>query len=71
MKLVSDWRKAWKWISVQCMTLALVVQPVWLTLPDDLRASAPSWIMHGVTALLLIGGIIGRLIDQPSAKDAP
>lgn len=67
MKLVDDVKNAWKWFSVQAMTLASVIQIAWITLPMDMKQLIPSTIMGGMVVIILVGGIIGRLIDQPKA----
>lgn len=64
MKLVDDWKDAWKWISVNCMVLAGVVQTAWISIPDDLRSTMPSYIVHALTIGLLLMGVAGRLIKQ-------
>lgn len=69
MKLDPNWRQCWRWISVHCMTLALAVQGAWLAVPDDLRALVPAWAGYAVTAVLLVAGIAGRLINQGAHDD--
>lgn len=64
VKLVEDWRKAHKWLSTQCMTLAAAVQGAWLYIPDDMRQSIPSKLVTGVTIGLMLLGVVGRLIKQ-------
>lgn len=66
MHMVDDWKQAWKWISINCMALAAVIQTTWLSLPDDLREMAPKNIVHWITITLLVLGIAGRLIKQGS-----
>lgn len=63
--LIPDWRDAWRWFSVQAMTLAVALQGAWLAVPDDLRVTVPPLVAHGITIGLLVFGIVGRLIDQP------
>lgn len=65
-RLVKGWKQSWKWFSVQCMTLSGVVQGTWITLPDDIRAGGPPWLIPGIAIGLLVLGVIGRLIDQES-----
>lgn len=65
MRLVSDWKRAHRWYSTQAPALAVALLVTWQTLPDDLRAQAPHWLQIGVLVVLLLGGIAGRLIDQP------
>lgn len=69
MRLVTNWKRAWRWISVQAMVLAGALQGAWMFVPDDLRASIPPGVVQGFTIVLLTLGVIGRLVDQtPKAK---
>jgi homoaconitase/3-isopropylmalate dehydratase large subunit len=67
MKLIENWRHAWRFLSVQAMTLAIALQGVWLNLPDDLRVHVPDRLAATVTAALLVLGLIGRLFQQRGA----
>jgi membrane-anchored protein YejM (alkaline phosphatase superfamily) len=64
MKLIDEWRKAWKWFSVQAMVLAGTAQAAWMAMPDDLKASLPQNAVQWGTFILLVFGIAGRLVDQ-------
>lgn len=64
MKLIDNASKAWKLFSVQAMSLALVVQMVWVELPADLRDSLDSGTVRYITIGLLIAGVFGRLVKQ-------
>ena len=70
MKLVPEARRAWRWFSVQSMTLAGSLQGAWLAVPDDLRANVPKHLVHWITIALLVAGIVGRLVQQ-TPKDTP
>lgn len=64
MRLVPDWREAWRWFSVQALGIVMALPIVWAGLPSDIKAWVPaSW--H-VWVLVAIGaaGIVGRLVDQ-------
>jgi hypothetical protein len=62
--LVANWRKAWRWFSVQAMVLAAAIQGAWLAMPPDLRAAVPeNLVMYGTIAVVVLG-IVGRLIPQ-------
>lgn len=65
MRLVSDWRRAHRWYSTQAPALAVALMLTWQTLPEDIRSQAPDWLKISVLVILLLGGIAGRLIDQP------
>jgi hypothetical protein len=69
MKLVDDWKQAWKWLSVNCMAVAGAIQCTWLAIPDDMRSSVPPALVHWLTLTLLIAGIAGRLIRQDKPED--
>jgi hypothetical protein len=64
MKLVNDWKSAWRWHSSQAMALAAALPLVWNELPTDLRDSIPQEWMPYITAGILLGGLIGRVRDQ-------
>ncbi len=64
MRLVNDWKSAWKWVSMNCMVWATVLLTVWATIPDDLKKELPHGVDRWVAVLLLITGIAGRLIRQ-------
>lgn len=68
MKLVPNWRRAWRWISVQAMVVAGAIQGSWIFIPQDMKASIPQDIVQAVTVALLAFGVAGRLVDQ-SPKD--
>lgn len=69
MKLVANWKRAWRWFSVQTMVLAGALQGAWVFVPDDMRASIPHAIVQGITIALLVLGVVGRLVDQtPKGK---
>lgn len=64
MKLIPEWRKAWRMVSVQAMTLAATIQTAWVAMPPDLISQVPPAVVQGVTLSLLVLGIVGRLVKQ-------
>lgn len=68
MKLVDDWKAAWRWFSVQAMTLAGALQGTWVLLPEDLRTSVPQGWVCGLTVGLLVLGVAGRLVKQEARR---
>ena len=62
--LVEDWKKAWKWFSVQAMALAVAIQSAWLMIPEDMKASMPKDLVSYATMALLAFGVAGRLVKQ-------
>lgn len=64
LRLVDDWKQAWKWISVNCMVLATALQGAWMGVPEDLRGSMPHNIINLITIAILALGLAGRLVKQ-------
>lgn len=68
MTLIPEWRQAWRMFSVHCMSAAAALLSTWQALPDDLRAAVPQpWVLWLAVALMVLG-VVGRLIDQPSIQ---
>lgn len=68
MKLIPNWKRAWRMFSVQAMALAGAIQGAWPLVPEDLKTSLPPTLVHWVSVALLLAGIAGRLVDQPKAR---
>ena len=64
MKLVPNWKNAWRWFSVQSMAISGGALASWAMLPDDLKAALPAEWVAGFSGGVLVLGIIGRLVDQ-------
>lgn len=64
MRLVDDFKSAWRWFSVQAMALAIAVQGAWEVLPPDMKAGIPPKLVTYVTLGLLALGVLGRLVKQ-------
>lgn len=64
--LVPHWRTAYKWFSVQAMALDAAFLMTWATLPDDIKAGLPSWVVPVFSSMLLVVGIVGRMTSQPA-----
>ena len=68
MKLIEGWENCWKWLSVNCMFVAGSIQGAWVYIPDDLRDSAPHYLVAWITIALLVLGIIGRITKRDSSQ---
>jgi hypothetical protein len=68
MRFVDDARRAWKWVSMQCMVLALTLQGAWEVIPSDLKGSIPPKLVTAITLGLLVLGIAGRLVKQTEPR---
>lgn len=63
-KLIEDWHKAWKWLSVQAMLANAAFLATWPTIPADVKTALPQWFMTAVSIGLLLLGIVGRVVQQ-------
>ena len=63
-KLVDDAGKAWRWTSVRAMALDTAFLITWATIPDDLKAALPSWLVPVAASAVLVIGVIGRVLKQ-------
>ena len=65
LKLVDDWRRAWRYYSVQAMAALAGLPIAYMALPADWQAAIPdSWKMAAV-GVVLVAGIVGRIVKQP------
>ncbi|MFY8038878.1 MAG: hypothetical protein ACOVN4_04335 [Bosea sp. (in: a-proteobacteria)] len=66
-QLIPDWRRAWRWWSVQASALIVV----WVAMPPDAQAAlvalfgVPAEKVPGILAAL---GVVGRMLQQPARK---
>lgn len=63
MKLVENWKDAWKWLSVHFASLLII----WtMTSPEDqaVLLSLLGWAPETVTRLLAVATLAGRLVGQ-------
>ena len=71
MKLIHEWKKAYRLQSVQAMSLLLAIQAAWPQIPDDIKAELPAHLMHWISVAMLIAGIVLRVVQQPSLTEKP
>lgn len=64
MKLVDDWKSAWRWFSMHALVLAGVIPTVWVELPPGLKTAIPPGAMGAITAVIAACGVVGRLVNQ-------
>lgn len=63
-RLVKDWRRSWRWLSMQSMALSTALLASWAVLPDKLQDAIPHPWPAILAAGLLVLGMVGRLVDQ-------
>lgn len=64
MKLIDDWRQAYRFVSMQCMALAVALQGAWEVMPPPLKDRLPDGWVTGISIALLVLGMVGRLVKQ-------
>lgn len=67
--LTEDAGHAWRWISIRAMAIDSAFLISWATVPADLKAALPSWLVPMMAVFVLVVGMIGRVIKQGD-KDA-
>ena len=68
MRLIDNWKEAWRWASVRCMALTVAVLGTWQAIPDDLKVGIPQGWIHAIAAALLVLGMLGRILDLSGKK---
>jgi hypothetical protein len=64
MKLIEEWKSAWRMFSVQAMALSGVINAAWLALPPTLVAHLPASAVQWVSLVSAALGIAGRVVAQ-------
>lgn len=68
MKVVKNWRSAWRWYSMHALAAVAVLPLVWMELPPDVKALIPAewkpWIFSAIGA----AGVLARLKDQGGGR---
>ena len=64
MKLVDDWKSAWRWFSVWCLTASGAAPAAWLAVPADMRDAVPATWLAASAVVISALGLVGRIVDQ-------
>ena len=64
MKLVENWKQAYRWFSVQALAILAALPLAWATLPPQIVGKVPESWWPWIILILAGGGLAGRLIDQ-------
>jgi len=64
MKMVENWKTAWRWHSTQVFAVLAVLPMVWAELPDDIKTQIPANWHPWIVAAIAFGGILLRVRDQ-------
>jgi hypothetical protein len=73
-KLIEDWKRAWKLLSVQLNTLGIVLtivveflNSIWYSLPPHVVEKIPN--SSTVALVFFVLSIVGRLLKQRKSED--
>jgi hypothetical protein len=53
LRVITDWRHAWKWSSMRFLALGGVIQGAIITTPDAVKEHVPEWVMQGMSCFAL------------------
>lgn len=68
MKLIPEWRKAWRMFSVQAQAIGVALCATYVQMYDQLKETFPPAWMAGLTAAIFAVGILGRVIKQDAVS---
>jgi len=71
MKLIPNWKKAWRMFSVQAQAIAMSILGTWVSIPDDWKAMFDQKLVFGLAMACLVFGIVGRVVVQPTTQADP
>ncbi len=63
MKLIDDWKQAYRWFSVHILLVIAAIPGAWDLLPSDMKSMLPHWVIYTITGLAF-AGILGRVVNQ-------
>lgn len=64
MRLVPDWRQAWRWNSMHAMGGTGILISAWEALPNTMKQDFPVRWVIALAIVMLAMGVVGRLRDQ-------
>jgi sorbitol-specific phosphotransferase system component IIBC len=70
MKLITNWRKCWKFLSVQLMAVGSGISATYATMYQQLKDTIDPKMMAMITAGVFVAGILGRVISQGLDNDS-
>lgn len=71
MRLVENWKQAWRWFSMWAFAICASIPVAWVSLPEDVKKLLPDswekWVFVAIAAAAGLGAV-GRVIDQTKGK---
>lgn len=69
LRLVQNWRSAWKWYSVHIMLVIVALPEIWGYFPQEFKDSLPPGTLKYVMMFLGVSAILARMFSQEKPKD--
>lgn len=69
MTLIPNIKQTWKMFSIQAQTINAALLVSWQSLPATFQTILPVQYLIIIAVALLLLGIVGRVIQQPSVDD--
>jgi hypothetical protein len=64
VKLIDEWKNAWRFLSVQIPAAGAAITLAWSQLPADWKSAIPTWMITVCVVLFFIAAIAGRFVSQ-------
>ena len=71
LKLIPNWRKAWRMFSMQVSALGAAAVGSWGLMPPEWQAQIPTEYVRWAAGLSFVFIMLGRVIAQPVVQPAP
>lgn len=68
MTLIDEWKRAWRYLSVQIPAWGAMITAVWISMPADVKGNFPGWLTNSFSVAILLATIAGRFVQQPKVK---
>jgi hypothetical protein len=69
MRLIDDWHKSWRLLSVQANSIGVAICTTYAAMFEQLKDTIPPSYMAGITGAVFALGIIGRMVSQTPKVD--
>lgn len=73
LRLIDDWRQAWKWSSMRFLGIGIAIQGVLQTAPGSVTQYVPQWILQTagtISFACMIAAAFGRVTKVERKDDA-
>ena len=68
MKLIDDWRRAWRFFSVKLQGGVVALAAGWAVMPQEWKDAVPKWVLVACAGAFAIATIGGRVVQQKEPR---